>query len=203
MHAWIGVALIMGMFLVGCGKEDSWDQWTQECMAINKNGQITYCVTGAFNEEYYDLEELTGMAVQEVEKFNGEHKKDDNVPVTVVDISKIGENGEAVRVVYQFDGCKSYSDFVESELYFERLAETFQNQRIYTGTELMGKSESLILDDAAKAKYKERHVIVTDVKTLIHTPYAAQYYSYGVKVLEDGTIDTTGCEDTAIILLKK
>ncbi|MCR5458822.1 MAG: hypothetical protein K6F51_02885 [Acetatifactor sp.] len=203
MLASLGVVLVMGMVFAGCGKDDSWKKWTQEQMAIDKDGQITYCVTDNFDKNYYDLEELTGMAVQEAAQYNGEHKRGESTPVTIAEIAKINENGNEVRVVYQFDGYESYTGFVGTKLYYGTLEEAIRQKLIFTGSELYGASGTITLDEATKEKMKTRHVLVTDAKTLISLPYDAQYYSHDVKMLENGTADTTGCEDVAVILLKK
>lgn len=203
MLASLGVVFIVGIVLAGCEKGDSWEKWTQEQMAIDKDGQIIYCVTDTFDKNYYDLEELTGMAVQEAAQYNGEHKKGDSTPVTIAEIAKINETSNVVRVVYQFDGYESYSGFIGTKFYFVTLEEAIQKKLIFTGSELYGPSGTITLDEATKEKMKSRHVLVTDVKTLIGLPYDAQYYSHDVKILEDGTADTTGCEDVAVILLKK
>ena len=203
MLASLGVVLIMGLAFAGCEKDDSWKKWTQEQMAIDKDGQITYCVTDSFDKNYYDLEELTGMAVQEAAKYNGEHKKGDSTPVTIAEIAKINETGNVVRVVYQFDGYESYTGFMGTKLYYLTLEEAIQKKLIFTGSELYGSSGTITLDEATKEKLKTRHVLVTDVKTLISLPFDAQYYSHDVKIQEDGTADTTGCGDAAVILLKK
>ena len=199
----LGVVLIMGMAFAGCEKDDSWKKWTQEQMAIDKDGQIIYCVTDSFDKNYYDLEELTGMAVQEAAKYNGEHKKIESIPVTIAEIAKINETSNVVRVVYQFDGYESFSGFIGTKLYYGTLEEAIKKKIIFTGSELYGPSGTITLDEATKEKLKTRHVLVTDAKTLISLPSDAQYYSHDVKIPEGGMADTTGCEDVAVILLKK
>ena len=59
------------------------------------------------------------------------------------------------------------------------------------------------MDEENKEKLKGRHVIVTDAKSIIEVPYEVEYYSYGVTIRKDGSVDTLGCSGTATIILKK
>ena len=78
-----------------------------------------------------------------------------------------------------------------------------EKKHVFTGSLLYQGNDSIALDEVNKVKYRTKHVLVTDVKSVIHLPYEVLYYGPGVKVLKDGSIDTTGCEDAAVVILKK
>jgi hypothetical protein len=194
--------LTMALVLVGCGKDEGWKKWTTEQLAIDKNGQVIYCVVDSFEKNFYDLDELTGMAVKEVASFNGENKEGENAPATVLEVARLEEDENAVRVTYQFDKGSTCGSFLDTKLYYETVEETFEQKHVFTGTVLYDKGGSITLDEPNKVKLRTKHVLVTDFKGVMHLPEDVMYYTNGVKLLSDG-IDTTGCEDTVIVILKK
>ena len=194
--------LTMVLVLAGCGEDEAWKKWTTEQLAIDKDGQVIYCVVDSFEKNFYDLDELTGMAVKEVAQFNGANKTGDSTPVTVLEVARLEENESTVRVVYQFDKAETCGSFFGTTLFYETVEETFEQKHVFTGTVLYDKEGSITLDEPNKVKLRTKHILVTDYKGVIQLPEEVMYYTNGVKLLSDG-IDTTGCEDTVIVILKK
>ena len=194
--------LTMALVLVGCGKDEGWKKWTTEQLAIEKDGQVIYCVVDSFEKNFYDLEELTGMAVKEVAQFNGVNKTSESTPATVLEVARLEEDENAVRVTYQFDKGSTCGSFLGIQMFYETVEETFEQKHVFTGTVLYDKGGSISLDEPNKVKLRTKHILVTDFKGVIHLPEEVLYYTNGVKLLSDG-IDTTGCEDTVIVILKK
>ena len=199
---WV-VILAMGLALCGCGNDAAWEKWTEGQLAVQKDGQVIYCVVDHFDKSFYDLNELTGMAVEEAAFFNGKNKTGEGVPVTVADVSMPAGDEELVRVTYQFDKAASFAAFTGESLFFETVEEAISAKRLFTGTTLYDDAGSIIMDEENKQKYQQRHIILTDAKTIIHVPYDVLYCSIGVKRLRDGSVDTSDCEGTAVILMKK
>ncbi len=198
-----GMLLSLFLLLSGCGGKDSWKEWKADQLEINKDGQVIYCVVDGFEKNIYDVDELTGMAVAEAAEFNGRNKTGDAAPVTVLDVSRLEEEQDKVRVVYRFDTGASYTAFQGETLVYETLEEAVTQKHVFSGSVLYNGEDSLTLDEPGRVKYRTKHVVVTDAKALIHLPEEVLYCSHGVTILKDGSVDTTGCEDTAVILLKK
>ena len=197
------VVFLLGVLLSGCKKEEPWKNWTTEQMSVDENGQVVYCIVENFDKNYYKLDELTGMVVREAAEFNGKNKTGDQTPVQVLEVAKLEDKEDVVRVVWQFDKDQSFAGFLGETLYFETLSEAVENNHVFKGSVLSSGGESITLDDANETKLHAKHVLITDAKTIIHLPYDALYYSHGVTVQKDGSIDTTKCEDVAVIILKK
>lgn len=202
MTGWMSIIIMLCM-LSGCSEEKASGEWTESGLAVEKDGQIVYCVVDSFDKGFYDIDELTGMAVEEVALFNGKNRTGDTAPATVEEVARIGEANDKVRVLYRFDSASSYEKFQGESFYYGNLQDAIQSRLIFSGAVLNSGEELVTLDEANAAKYGVNHVIVTDAKNLIRLPFGVLFYSEGVEILPDGSADTRGCTDTAIIVLKK
>ena len=209
MKKWIkrmAVAFVIwSMILVfsGCQKEEAWEKWTEEQLAIDQGGQITYCIVDQFDTNYYDIEELTGMAVKEAAEFNGANRTGSETPVTILEVAAPEGHETLVRVTYRFHDGAAFTSFMGAKLYYETVEETFQQKHVFTGTVLYDDNGSITLDEPTKVKLRTKHVVVTDAKTVIHLPSSVLYCTKGVQFRKDGSVDTTACEDTVILILAK
>lgn len=201
--AGLWVVLAACLWVSGCGNSQVWAAWSTDQVAIEKDGRIVYCVVDSFDKNFYNLDELTGMAVEEAAYFNGKNKSGNSTPVVVEEVAKVEEGDGLVRVVYHFDSDATYSAFLGEPLFYETLGQAVSAKRIFTGEVLFDAQGSISLDERTQEQLAGKHVIVTNSKTVFHPPYQVLYYSEGVKILGDGSVDTTACVDKAILILKK
>ena len=195
--------LAMSFALGGCQKSDSWEKWTTQQTSLEKNGQVICCVVDSFDKNFYNVEELSGMAVEEASAFNASHKSGSTTPVVVEEVKKIGEAENYVRVVYRFDKVESYSTFFGETFLYKTLEDESIQKYLYTGAVLTDGKKDFVMDAENKSKYAKKHVVVTDAKTVLHLPCEVLCFSSGVVLREDGSVDLTACQDTAVIVLKK
>lgn len=199
---WLGIMLV-ATFLSGCGESKSYKAWTDNGLAVEKDGQVVYCVVDRFDKGFYNLDELTGMAVEEVALFNGQNRTGESVPATVEEVALIEGTENLVRVVYRFDGANSYEAFQGEKLYYGTVEEAVQERLIFEGEVLLKGEESIVLDEKNRTKFASNHVIVTDAKTVIRPPFDVLWHSEGVLFLEDGSVNSGACEGLVILLLQK
>lgn len=201
----MGLCLIVlaGLWLSGCGKKEAWEKWNRGQLSLDQDGQIIFCVVESFGKNYYDLDELKGMAVKEVAEFNGKNKTGEGTPASVLEVAMLEGNSGMVRVVWKFNGPQSFAAFQGENFYYETLEEAVEQKHVFTGSMLYNGEDSIALDEINKVKYRTKHVLITDVKSVIHLPFEVLYYGPGVVLNKDGSIDTTACEDAAVVILKK
>lgn len=195
--------LAMSFAIAGCQKADSWEKWTTQQTSLEKNGQVICCVVDSFDKNFYNVEELSGMAVEEASAFNALHKTGSTTPVVVEEVKKIGEAESYVRVVYRFDKVESYSAFFGETFLYKVLEDESIQKYLYTGAVLTDGKKDYVMDAENKSKYAKKHVVVTNAKTVLHLPYEVLCFSAGVVLGEDGSVDLTNCQDMAVIVLKK
>ena len=195
------------LFLSACGGQSAPKEWTENGLSVEKDGKVIYCVVESFDKGFYDVDELTGMAVEEAAIFNGKNKSGETTPVTVSEVSLVkndeNEDENLVRVVYLFDGTDSYEKFQQEKLYYGTLENAVKERHVFSGAVVTGVGGDAALDEKTVARLGGNHVIVTDCKNKIYLPYDLLYYSEGVEILGDGTVDTTKCEYAAILVMKK
>lgn len=189
--------------ITGCGTAGSAAKISQNGIYVDADGQIRLAVVEAFDQEYYDLSELTGMVVEEVAQYNGQHREAGITPVVMDEVAMVEGSGDLVKVVYRFADGKSYGAFQGETFYYESLDVAVAAKHVFTGEVLFNEKGSITLDESSKAKLKGKHVIVTDVKTRIVVPSEVLYYSEGVKLQKDGSVDTSECDDRVVLVLKK
>ena len=202
LTGWLTVCMAL-FILSGCGEKRASGEWIENGLAVEKDGQVVYCVVDSFDKGFYDVGELTGMAVEEAALFNGKNRTGDTTPVTVEEVTAIGEAKDRVRVLYRFDKTESYEKFQGEKLFYGTLREGVQERHIFSGAVLIDSQGTITLDEKTVEKYAGNHVIVTDAKNKIYPPYDVLFYSEGVEILSDGSVSTNSCEDTAVIVLKK
>lgn len=202
LTGWLTVCMAL-FILSGCGEKRTPGEWNENGLAVEKDGQVVYCVVDSFDKGFYDVGELTGMAVEEAALFNGKNRTGDSAPVTVEEVAAIGEAQDRVRVLYRFDKSDSYEKFQEEKLYYGTLKDGVQERHIFSGAVLVDGEGTITLDESNVERYAGNHVIVTDAKNRIYPPYDVLFYSEGVEILSDGSVSTASCGDTAILVLKK
>ena len=199
---WVSLFLVM-LLLSGCGGRKSWKVWTDSGFAVEKDGQVIYCVVGSFDKGFYDIDELTGMAVEEVALFNGRNRNGEGTPASLEEVAAIEGSEDLVRVVYRFDKPDTYGAFLGESLFYGSLEEAVTEKLIFEGEVLLNGSETIVLDEKNRSRLSGNHVIVTSSRTIIRPPYDVLWYSDGVELLEDGSVDARDCTDTVVLLLKK
>lgn len=195
--------LLFSVLLTGCGSIGSGQGPVQNGLTVEKDGQVLLCIVDSFDKGYYDVDELREMAQSEVSAYNGANNLEGSGAVVLEEVSSMEGDGQQVRVVYRFSDGAAYSGFQKETLYYETVKEAVQLRHIFSGAVLFNGEDSITLDEENQKKLGDRHVLVTDASTRISLPYEVVYYSDGVRILEDGSADTSQCTEPAVLLLKK
>ena len=183
------------MMLAGCGGAGVPDTVETTTICIDKKGGVTYYLAGAFDREYYQLEELTSMAMREAAEFC---KSAGASAVTVEKAELVPEDGDRVVITYRFDSCDTFEGFNDSVLFYGTIGEAKEAGYAVNVVLTNDKGEEIPLDADT-----DRKVIITDAKALVYCPAKVTGVSGGAVLKEDGCVDTTAAEGTVTILLKK
>ena len=191
------------LLLSGCGSSASAKCSTQTGLSVEKDGQVVFYIVDSFDKGYYDLDELRDMAQEEVSAYNSVNGSGGSGTVTLENVARMEGNEQQVRVVYRFSNSAAYSAFQKETLYYETVDQAIRLRHIFSGAVLFNGGEMITLDEGNQKQLEGRHILVTDAATKINLPYEVAYYSEGVQLLEDGSVDTSQCEEPAVLLLKK
>ncbi len=202
-------AALLGLSLVltGCGytpiegRPNGWDT-----IRIQKDGSVSYSYSGAFDESYYELDGLKATAQEAVKEYNADYGKQ---VVSLADAElETHSDGTTAWLQLDFTEARAVEGMTDVYLFYGTLAESAVSDRSPNNVTLthLGQGETATGLELVSAGV-DGHVIITNFKGAVVSPYEPEYISEGVQAVgsEAGSyIDTTNVTaDIAVIILKK
>lgn len=192
MSVGILCATVIFAMLVGCSS----NKGDVTNISIDKNGKVTNAIYEEFGQAYYDLEELSDVALAEISTYNNEYTQE---KVTLESAEIVDESGY-VKVVMKYESAYDYAHFNHLTLFYGTVKEAVDNGYSIEG--LVDKAGTKFAGDLSE--YYDNHVVITSDKSNIRTPYDVAFMTEGVvlngkkeAVLQDTTADTV------VLLLSK
>ncbi len=179
--------------LAGCGKSAE----TNTFLSIDKEGVVTSTIYEPFEQDYYDISELSDMASDEISYYNSEYIS----PKITLTEAQLLEDESMAKLVMTFDSSSDYSHFNQTLLFYGTVQEAVEN-----GYELSAKlvDANGVPIDLGDKDYSDKHLIITKEKTRIVTPYNIEYASMGVSCISKKEADLTNVSaDSVQLLLSK
>lgn len=191
----------LALALVGCGQQRVPDTVEETAIVVDKNGGVTYHLVGDFEKDYYDLSELAYMASEEAAEYNGMKASGEERPVTVDKVELLPENANRVTIKYLFDGTESFSEFTGNILFYGTAEEAF-SRGYRLKTNLKSVKDGTLLTEEQLKQDGGKTVVITNTKAVIYCPSTVAFFSEGVTLREDGSVDATGAEEMVCMILK-
>lgn len=197
------VILLLAMLaLAGCGQAKVPDTVNVTSLVVSDQGEVTYYLADTFDKDYYNITDLTAMAMEEADSYNSEHLTGDGAPVTVEKVEALDDGNATVVVTQKFSTVDAFAKFNDSSLFYgtvgEAIAAGYDMDVILTNV----KDGSLITKDDIAAQI-DKHVLITGEQAVIYCPYKVAYTSDEAVYQDNGTVDATDAEDPVVILMKK
>lgn len=188
------------MLLAGCGQAKVPDVVKVTSVAIASNGEVTSYLVESFDKEYYNVTDLTTMAMEEASEYNKEHKDGDSIPIAVEKVELLTEDSGKVVLTHKFNNADSYARYNEAILFYGTVSQAKEAgldlNAVYTSVK-----DGTLLSKEQLEQQGDKMILVTDAKAVFYLPGKVTHISGGV-YNEDGTVDTTNAEGTVIVLLK-
>jgi hypothetical protein len=195
------ILLCLCFWFSGCGLAKVPEKVLATSLAVSEKGVITYYYVDAFDKEYYNVSELTTMAMDEVAAFNaGFSDKQESNPVVLQNVETIPDEGGRVVLHYQCDSADTFENFQKAVLFYGTVEEAAGSGYSFSEGVTDVKSGQLI-SEGEILKNNGQRVIVTDVQAFIYPPAKVVGVMNAV-LREDGTVDSTGSLGNVIILMK-
>lgn len=197
---WIWLLAAGVMLLSGCdGAAKAPETVTRNSLIIDKDGGVTAHLVDAFDREYYSIDDLSLMAQKEVQTYNQKHAAKPNA-ITLLNIGAVGNSAESVIVSYQFKDTEVYTDYMEMALFYGTAKEAAEagydfaqmNRVLYAPSGESSIVSEKLADVTGTENLSEKHVVLLEAPALVYCPYRVKYISDGARLMEDGSIDTTG-----------
>lgn len=193
-------SLLCMLALLGCGEAKLPEHIEVNTLSVSRDGKVAAYLVSDFEKEYYDIGELTSMAMEEAAAYNTEHAAGNGTPVVVEKVETLEDGTSRVRISYQYDSADTFNGFNEGDLFFGTVSEA-----VSAGYPVEAGSLESVTGGAAAdgAKVSGKHVLITDEKAFIYCPYKVAYLSKGAVLNADGSVDTTGTDGSCVILMAK
>ncbi|MCM1536617.1 MAG: hypothetical protein NC126_11915 [Clostridium sp.] len=199
--------LICTWMLTGCAQQVKVPETVEEnTLWVDKEGTVRLYLVDMFDEKaYFDVSELTRMAMEEAEKYNKANADSDQKSVVVEKVERSKTDGR-IRVNYTFKDGKAFSgfQFLEGTLFYGTVKEAAAAGYSLGSVALVNaKDGSMTTGAAVESSAADKHVLITDQKLLIYCPYQVTHVGEGAVCREDGTVDTTKAQENVFILMKQ
>ncbi len=205
-----GVCLLLcGMLLTGCGQAKVPEEISVTSISISKEGEVTSYLVGAFDKNYYDISELTSMAVEEAAAYNTLHLQGNGTPVTVEKVayavpgdgSVPAEGGNIVVLQEKYSSAEVYADYNGKLFFFGTVAQA-QAAGYALDFILASVKDGTLLPAGQLLQKQEQHILIADVNAVFYCPYKVTHVSNGAVYEKDGSVNALGTEGTVAILMK-
>lgn len=211
-NRWFAALVCMlAVISVGCGQAGVQGAVESTTISVDKNGGLTYYLVENFDKDYYRLSELSAMAMDEADEFNGSAGEKGSVAVdkveTLQEDSSLDSRETRVLIVYRFDGYASFNEFkektvrMEGSFFYGTVNEAFNRGYVTKALLKSVKDETMKTEEQLKQEGTKK-LIITDEKAVIYCPARVTYLSDGAVLNEDGSVDTSAADGTVYILLK-
>ena len=196
------LGILAALLLVGCGQAKGPDKVEETTIVIEEKGGVISYLVEKFDKEYYDITELTSMAITEAAEYNTQRQADKGVPVTVDKIEELKDGSEKIVVTYKYDSADTFSDFNGSVLFYGTVQEAVDAGYDFDGSLKSVRDGSFFTKEQILAD-SGKHVVITEEKVKIYCPEKVTYISDGVVYESNGSVDATQAKDVVVILMKK
>ena len=202
-----GLMLCMTVF-AGCSAAKLPDVIENTSLSIDKTGTVTFYEVDVFDKEYYDLDEMEKLGRELAAAYNTEHQTGENAPVVLEEIAEVPGNSGYVMATYSYDSARTYQTYHERTLFYGTVEQAINDGWDFEALNKVlfnAKGDKTIVSSAIKDMSK-KHVILLEEQTRVYCPYKVAYISEDARLLEDGSVDTSGVyeeEYPVIIVLDK
>lgn len=195
-----GICLLL---LTGCGGTQMPDTIEKTTLSVDEEGIVTAYLVESFDKEYYDVEELKTMAVEEAAAYNTGADAGTVVPISVEGVELL-ESGSEVKVTYRYNNADTYELHTEGVLFYGTVTEALK-----AGYDMKNVTMRSVKDGEPVApawiavEAADKHILITNQKVEIYSPYKVTHISEGAVCNENGSVDATQAEGEVYILMKK
>ncbi len=190
----LAVFIALSFVFVGCGEEESFST----TVSIDKKGQITNTVYEDFEQDYYDISELSDMASSEISSYNSECLSE---KVFLKSLDAVNDDN-SVKMVITFNSVSDYVNFNKTMLFYGTVQDALD--RGYSVSTSLINSDGETLGDDGISRCLSNHIIITSDKSDFITPFNVEYYTKGVELngKKEAVLSEVSADEVQLLLSK-
>lgn len=187
--------------LAGCGQAKVPEVVETSSIAVTKEGEVTSYLVDIFDKDYYTVDGLTKMAVEEAADYNTEHGVSEEMPVIVEKVELLTDGSDKIVVIHKFNSTDTFEDYTEGILFYGTVAQA-QAKGYSLSASLIDVKKDAALTKEELLGASDKHILITDRKVKLYCPQTVTHVSNGAVLGTDGSVDATAAEGTVYILMK-
>lgn len=202
-----GIFAMVALLMCGCGAPKVPDKVDVTSISITEDGGVTSYLVDEFDKDYYNISDLTAMAIGEVADYNTKNQTGEDIPIVVEKVEGMQDGSNKVRVIHKYNKTDTYMDYNGSVLFYGTVKEALDAGYLSE----RGGSSSLVLkdvkDDTLMVKEQllqdqDRYLVITNEAARVYCPAKVTHVSEGATYMDDGSVDCPGTEELSVMLLK-
>ncbi len=193
--------MITALMLVGCGAAKVPEIVDVTSIVVADSGEVTSYLVDEFDKDYYDLADLTAMALQEAAQYNTQTQAGERIPLTVEKVEALSDGSNKVVVTHKYDSVDTFMNYNGSVLFYGTVTEAVDAGYSLSVT-LKNVKDGTLYSEAQLLQNPDKYLLITNEKAVIYCPRKVTYVSGDAVYNEDGTVDTSQAEGRVLILMK-
>ncbi len=174
--------LMIGICLTGCGTSSA-AAFSQDTISLQKDDSLTYTIVADFAESYYDVDELTQMAEEEVQETG-----------LGVSVQSAQVTNGVIQFTYEMDSDEDYAAFMSTSCYLGTISSALHDSYRLKVTVNSVKDDSLVtLSDVSQTDYS---LFIWNEVIAVYCPGKIMYYSTNLELTDNYSVvpldDSTG-----------
>ena len=187
------------LLLSGCTQVKTPDIITTSTITVLNKGRIISSLVEDFDKDYYKLEELSKMVMEEAVKYNSAYE--DN-PVNVLSVQMAEGSNDKVIVTTEYSNHKVYKETHEKEFFWGTIAEAKDAGYDLNVTLVSAKENNTSIGSEEILAMEKNHILIIEDNVDIRCPNKVLYLDKNASVNEDGTINVSDAEGLSYIITK-
>jgi len=203
----LGMFVLIALTMCGCGEAKVPDKVDVTSIAITEDGAVTSYLVDEFDKEYYNISDLTAMAIGEVADYNTKNQTGEGIPIVVEKVEGMQDGSNKVMVIHKYDKTDTYMDYNGSILFYGTVKEALDGGYLsvrggFFNLVLKDVRDNTLLLKEQLLQEQDRFLVITNEAARVYCPGKVSHVSEGAVYRDDGSVDCTGTEELSVILLK-
>ncbi len=168
------MTLMTGILLTGCGSSAS-STFSQNTISLQKDRSLTYTIVTDFAESYYDVDELTQMAEEEVSETG-----------LGVSVQSAQVTDGVIQFTYEMDSAEDYASFMSTSCYLGTISSALSDSyRLKVTVDSVKDDTQVTLADVSHTDYS---LFIWNEEIAVGCPGKIMYYSTNLEMADDYSV---------------
>ena len=187
------------LLLSGCTQVKTPEIITNSTITILNKGRIISYLGEDLDKDYYKLEELSKMVIEESVKYNSAFE---NNPINVISVKMAEGSNDKVIVTTEYSDHKVYKETQEKDFFWGTIAEAKEAGYDLKVTLVSVKDNNTSISSEEISAMDKNHILIIEDNVNVRCPSKVLYLDKNSSVNEDGIVKVSDAEGLSYIITK-